>query len=92
MKDKIVYLAHNLKNAKILRAATSVIADKNPRLCFVNPRIMFSHLNGEEYMESALTLLDMCDEMWIVGDGAKCEHYETEYCREYKIPIKTVRR
>ena len=92
MKDKIIYLTHKNKNAKVLRATTSLIARNYPTVCILNPRIVFSHFNCVEFMENSLTLLDMCDEMWIVDSEKNAENYETEYCKKHKIPIRIVRR
>ncbi len=87
MKDKIVYLSHNRKNAKIMRAIASIMSRDNPRVCIINPKLTFPYLTGEEYIQNSLTLLDMCDEMWVVGDIEYCENYEINYCREHRIPI-----
>ena len=92
MKDKIVYLSHKTKNVKVSRAVTSATARDYPSVCIINPRIVFSHLSCEEYMENSLTLLDMCDEMWVIDNGKNCENYEFDYCTKHKIPIRTVRR
>lgn len=92
MKDKIIYLSHKTKNAKVSRAVTSMLARDYPSVCIINPRIVFSHLECEEYIENSLTLLDMCDEMWMVDNDKNYENYEIDYCQKHKIPIKIVRR
>lgn len=92
MKDKLVYISDNHINTRLLRNKTCELSLSNPKACILNPKIIFSHLKNEEFMENSLTLLDMCDEMWVVGEVWDANKYEVEYCREHKIPIKAVRR
>ncbi len=92
MKNKMVYLSVKHINAKVLRTITGTLSRDNPSVCIINPKIAFSHTKNDEYMENSLALLDMCDEMWVVGEVWNAEKYEIEYCRDYKIPVKAVRR
>ena len=92
MKDKIVYLSHKAKSTKVSHAITSIMARDYPTICILNPKIIFSHSYCEEYIENSLTLLDMCDEMWIVDSENNSENYELDYCRKHNIPIKIIRR
>lgn len=92
MKNKLVYISDKYINTKLLRVKTCELSQSNPKACIINPKIAFSHLKSDEFMENCLTLLDMCDEMWVVGEVCDANKYEIDYCREHKIPIRTVRR
>jgi len=91
MKDRMIYVSVKHTNAKVLRSITCSLSRDNPNVCVLNPKIAFSHFRTEDYMENSLALLDMCDEMWVVGEIWNAEKYEIEFCRKYKIPVKAVR-
>lgn len=94
---KVIYISHEYGNdyenadrvADLVRAYSIVHSD----YCFVSPihsfGFMYSDLNYEHGMKLCLTLLDMCDEMWVFGDRSMSKgcQIEKEFCNRYDIPI-----
>ncbi len=92
MCEKIVYVSTNNKISKKAGSIVRKLALKYYDCCILSPFIAFSHLKNEEFLENSLTLLDMCDEMWVIGDMENSFGFEVEFCEKHKIPIKIIRR
>ena len=92
MKDKIVYATAARYSTKRIRAITCRLADEYDDVCIISPAVMFGCLDREEVYDNSITLLDMCDEMWVLDDEKNMHGYEAENCRKHKIPIRIIRR
>ena len=95
--DKVIYICHeygnDYKNADRVADLVSALSVVYPDICFVSPihafGFMYADLSYDHGMKLCLALLDMCDEMWVFGDGSNSKGclVEKEYCRRYDIPI-----
>lgn len=92
MKEKIVYTTAVNYSAKKIKSEVSRLADRFDDICILSPALIFGHLSREEAYDNSITLLDMCDEMWILEDAKNAYGFETEYCRKHKIPVRIIGR
>lgn len=94
LKEKIIYVAApyggDENNKKKIEHTIRALVGVYPQYCFISPIHAFGFLYNDvdynEGMQYCLTLLDMCDEIWIFGDS-KGTRIEREYAKRYKIPI-----
>jgi hypothetical protein len=97
MIEKVVYICHEFgskqENADKVATLVRELSNLYPTICFISPIHAFGFLyESTDYdrgMSYCLTLLDMCDEMWVFGEFSNSTGclIEKEYCRKYKIPI-----
>ena len=97
MIEKVVYICHEFggkqENADKVATLVRELSNLYPTICFISPIHAFGFLyESTDYdrgMSYCLTLLDMCDEMWVFGEFSNSKGclIEKEYCRKYKIPI-----
>ncbi len=92
MCEKIVYVSTNNKISKKAGNIVKKLAQRYDDCCILSPFISFSHLKTEEFLDNSLSLLDMCDEMWVIDDIDNSFSFEVEFCKKHKIPIKIIRR
>lgn len=95
--DKVIYICHefggDIVNKEIVAKLIEKLVNIFPNYCFVSPIHSFGYLydevSYERGMEYCITLLDMCDEMWVFGDKSMSKGclIEKRYCDRYKIPI-----
>ena len=95
--DKLVYICHEFggKQENIDRVGELVkgLLKVHPEYCFLSPLhatgFLYNEMTWENGMEYCLTLLDMCDEMWVFGKESMSKGcmMEKEYCKEHSIPI-----
>ena len=93
IKDKFVYVTVDEDTFDLdIEELLCSLVEANPRVSFVSPSLNFSCLVGTlslpEMIEHHLTLLDLCDEMWVFGHaGNPYYEFEREYAERYHIPI-----
>lgn len=97
MIEKVVYISHQFggkkENYDKVTELVTKLSIMYPEICFVSPihatGFMYDKVSYEQGMEYCLTLLDMCDEMWVFGEFSEsigCM-IEKEYCKAHNIPI-----
>lgn len=92
MCDKIVYVSTNKKISKKAGNIVKKLAQKYDDCCILSPFLCFPHHRTKEFLDNCLTLLDMCDEMWVIDEIENSFGFEVEYCNKHKIPIRIIRR
>ncbi|MBO7208367.1 MAG: hypothetical protein J6V58_01370 [Clostridia bacterium] len=92
MCEKIVYVSTNNKISKKAGSIVKKLALRYDDCCILSPFLCFPYLRTEEFLDNCLTLLDMCDEMWVIDNDENSFSFEMEYCNKHKIPIKIIRR
>lgn len=92
MRDKLIYVSTNIKISKKVGAIVKKLANEYDDYCILSPYLSFPHLHTEEFLDNSMTLLDMCDEMWIIDEQKNGYGFELEYCNKHNIPIKIIRR
>ena len=95
--QKVIYICHeygnDYKNADKVADLILSFSVVYPDLVFVSPihtfGFMYMDVPYDHGMKMCLTLLDLCDEMWIFGDKSKSRGcmIEREYCKRYNIQI-----
>ncbi len=95
--EKLVYICHvfggKQENIDKVTKLIRKLIRTYPNICFLSPihatGFFYHDVTYENGMEYCLTLLDMCDEMWVFGKSSNSKGclIEKEYCRKYKIPI-----
>ena len=86
MKDKIVYATAARYNTKRIRAITCRLADEYDDVCIISPAVMFGCLDREEVYDNSITLLDMCDEMWVWTMKKTCTVMRRSIAENTKFP------
>lgn len=96
-KDKLVYICHEFggkqENADKVAELIKKLIKVYSNICFLSPHhatgFFYHDVKYDKGIEYCLTLLDMCDEMWVFGSKSMSKGclIEKEYCRKYKIPI-----
>jgi hypothetical protein len=94
IKEKVIYVAAPYGGKEENRAAVETkikeFIKEYPQYCFVSPihsfGFLYNTMSYDEGMEHCLTLLDLCTEIWILGDS-KGTRIERKYAIRYKIPI-----
>lgn len=99
--EKIVYLSHayggNEKNQIHAERVLFNLNKQFPNITFLSPihalGYLYDKLSYEDGMRHCLSLLDMCDEMWIVAgyDTSRGVLIEIEYAKQHKIPVRKIR-
>lgn len=95
---KLIYIAHEYGGKKENKLKVEeIIKDlikKYPDYIFISPIHSFGYLYNEvtyeKGIEYCLTLLDLCDEMWIYKRSKGVE-IEMDYCFEHGIPYMEVK-
>lgn len=97
MMEKLVYICHEFggKQENIERVTKLIkkLIRVYPDICFLSPihatGFFYHDVSYEKGMEYCLTLLDMCDEMWVFGSKSMSKGcmIEKNYCKRYRIPI-----
>ena len=97
MIEKVVYVSHEYdgkqENADKVATLVTELSNLYPTICFMSPAhafgFMYESIDYDRGILYCLTLLDMCDEMWVFGEFSNSKGclIEKEYCRKYKIPI-----
>ncbi len=95
--DKLIYICHQFggeqKNVLQVERLIKGLIKYHPTYCFLSPLhatgFLYKELTYDKGMEYCLTLLDMCDEMWVFGEFSQSKGclLEKEYCKQYNIPI-----
>lgn len=93
--DKIIYVSHKYgskaENKQAVEKLIKKLVRQYPQYCFVSPihalGFLYNEMDYDTGMEHCLTLLDVCDEMWICSEDSKGVKIEREYCNRYKIPV-----
>ena len=95
--DKLVYICHQYggedENKKRVTNLVKNLVQAYPNYCFLSPihatGFFYHDISYERGMEHCLTLLDLCDEMWLFGNKSMSKGcmIEKDYCERYKIPV-----
>ena len=94
--DKIIYVSHKYgskpENKTAVEKLIKKLVRQYPQYCFVSPihalGFLYNEMDYDTGMEHCLTLLDVCDEMWICSEDSKGVELERAYCQRYNIPVK----
>ena len=74
--EKVVYVSHEFggkqENADKVATLVTELSNLYPTICFISPihafGFMYESTDYDRGMLYCLTLLDMCDEMWVFGE------------------------
>lgn len=94
---KRVYICHEFggkqESADRVAAIIREFIKWYPDICFMSPIHAFGfYYHDTEYLHGidyCLTLLEVCEEMWVFGEHSKSRGCQIEkaYCKEHNIPI-----
>ncbi len=97
MIEKVVYVSHEFggkqENADKVAKLVTELTLFHPEICFISPihafGFMYHDTDYERGIELCLTLLDMCEELWVFGEYSNSRGclIEKQYAKNHKIPI-----